>query len=232
MQLEVLQRQWQRLDEKLEQSLKINSEMLRLTVMQPARRRMNRGMVWPALDIAFSIMVLLLAGTFLGNHWRTWSLVGPASGVIIAAILLLIDSIRQLSLVSKIDWSGTVVEIQCSLSRLRMATIRQFKWIILLSPLVGFCGLIVGLQWLLDLLPEPHFIFDKLNPWWTAANFVFGVLFVPFGEAVIVFLARRFRSSGWWQRAQAGISGTSMRKTMEELEHWASLHHQVSNDSI
>ena len=42
----------------------------------------------------------------------------------------------------------------------------------------------------------------------------------------------RFRSSGWWQRAQAGISGTSMRKTMEELERWASLHHQVSNDSI
>ena len=231
MQLEELQRQWQRLDEKLERTLKLNGELLRLAVMQPARRRVNRLAIWPALDIAFCLAVMLISGSFLGNHWKIWPLVGPASVVIIAAIMLLIDSIRQLNRVSEIDWGGAVVDIQSSLSRFRMAKIRQFKWFILLSPLVGFCGLIVGLQWLLDRLPEPHFILDKLNPWWAAGNYAFGVLFIPFGHAVVRFLAKRFRCRGWWQRALADISGSSMKKTREELERWASLDYKVSNDT-
>ena len=230
MQLEELQRQWQRLDEKLEQTLKLDGELLRLAVTQPARRRINRLAIWPAVDIAFCLAVLLFAGSFLVNHWTTWSLVGPASIVMIAAIVLLSDSVRQLIRVFGIDWSGTVVDIQSSLSRLQMAKIWQFKWIILLSPLVGFCGLIVGLQWLLDRLPEPHFILDKLNPWWVGGNYVFGLLFIFFGHAVIGFLAKRFRGRGWWQRALADISGSSMKKTREELERWAKLDCKGSND--
>lgn len=148
-----------------------------------------------------------------------------------AAVMLLIDSIRHLNRVSEIDWGGAVVDIQSSLSRLHMAKIRQFKWVLLLSPLVGFCGLIVGLQWLLDRLPEPHFILDKLPPWWVAGNYAFGVLFIPFGHAVVRFLSKRFRSRAWWQRALADISGSSMKKTREELERWAGLDYKVPNDT-
>ncbi len=231
MQLEELQRQWQRLDEKVERTLKLDGELLRLAVMQPARRRVNRLAIWPALDIAFCLAVMLFTGSFLSNHGKTWSLVGPASVVMIAVILLLSDSIRQLIRVSEIDWGGTVVDIQSSLSRLHMAKIRQFKWLILLSPLVAFCGLIVGLQWLLDRLSEPHFILDKLNPWWVAGNYAFGVLFIPFGHAVVGFLAKRFECRGWWQRALGDISGSSMKQTREELERWASLDYKVSNDT-
>ena len=231
MQLEELQRQWQRLDEKLERTLKLDDELLRLTILQPARRRVNRWAIWPALDIAFCLAVTLFTGSFLGDHWQIASLVIPASVVMIAAVMLLSDSIRQLSRLSEIDWSGAVVDIQCSLSSLRMAKIRQFKWIILLSPLVGFCGLIVGLQWLLDRLPQPHFILEKLNPLWVAGNYAFGVFFIPFGFAVVRFLANRFHSQGWWQRTLADISGSSMKKTKNELERWASLHDNISSDA-
>jgi hypothetical protein len=230
MQLEELQQQWQRLDEKLERTVKLNDELLRLTVLQPARRRVNRWAVWPAIDIAFGLGVSLFAGSFLGKHWGTWSLVGPTSIVLTATIMLLIFSIRQLIRVSEIDWSGTVVDIQSSLSRIRMATIGQVKWIILLSPLIGFSGLIVGLQWLLDLLSEPHFILDKLNPWWVGGNYAFAVLFIPLGHAVIGFLAKRFQFRGWWQNLVADLSGTSLRKTKDELERWASLDYKESQE--
>jgi hypothetical protein len=231
MQLEELQQQWQRLDEKLDRTLKLDSELLRLAVVQPARRRIHRGAFWPALDIACCLGILLFTGSFLGDHWNRWSLVGPAGVVMIAAILLLIDSIRQLNLVSEIDWSGTVVDIQSSLARLSMIKIRQFKWVILSSPLVGFCGLIVGLQWLLDLAPAPHFILDKLPPAWVAGNYAFGVLFILFGHAVIRFLAERFGGRGWWQRALDDVSGSSMNKAREELERWAGLKYKVPNDT-
>jgi len=199
----------------------LDGELLRLVVMQPVRRRVNRSTIWPALDIAFALAVLLFTGSFLGNHWKTWSLVGPAIVVHIAAILFCIGTIHHLLRLSKIDWGGTVVDIQSSLSRLRMAKIRQFKWIILLSPLVWICSLIVGLQWLLDWRPGQHFILDELNPWWVAGNYAFGVLFVAFGHVVVGFLAKRFGSRGWWQRALDDMSGSSLKKARSELERWA-----------
>ncbi len=228
MQLEELQRQWQRLDEKLEQTLKLQSEVLRQTVMPPARSRIGRLAIWSVLDIAFCVLTLLLVGSFVGDHWQMGSLVAPAAVVMLAAVVLLIDSIRQRVWVAEIDWSATVVEIQSALSRLRIAKINQFKWIMLCAPLVCFCVLIVGLQWLLERLPEPHFILDKVNPWWVGANYAFGVLFIPFGHAVIGFLARRFRERGWWQRVLDDVSGTSVNKAKLELERWASLEGEVT----
>ncbi len=229
MQLDELQQQWQRLDEKLERTVRINDELLRLAIVQPTRRRMNRMAFWPALDIAFCIVVLLFAGSLLGTHWNAWSLVVPAGIVMLAAVLLLQFSIRQLILVSEIDWGGAVAGMQSSLSRLRLLKISQFKWIILLSPLVGFCGLIISLQWLLDRLAEPHRILDKLDPWWAAGNYAFGVLFVVFGQAASGFLARRFQGRGWWQRALDNLSGSSVKKSMADLGRWASLDTRASN---
>jgi|GEM_PF-1016981 len=224
MQLEELQAQWECLDAKLERSLRLQSELLRQTVVRPARRRVNWLAVWPALDIVFGLGVMFFAGAFLANHWQTWLLAAPAGVLLIAAlVLLIIESILQLNCVSEIDWSGPVAEIQRSLARLRISKIRQFKWIMLSSPLVGFCVLIVGLQWLLDRLPEPHFILDKVDPWWVAGNLLFGALFLIFGQVVIGFIAKRYKNRGWWQSALDAISGTSISKAREELERWASL---------
>src|SRR5262245_44886022 len=111
MQLEELQQQWQRLDEKLERTLTLDRELLRMAMTQRTRRRLNRLAFWPAVDIAFSVAILLLGGSFLGNHWGTWPLVLPATVVMLAAIALLGSSTGQLIRVAEIDWSGTVVDI-------------------------------------------------------------------------------------------------------------------------
>jgi hypothetical protein len=231
MQLIELQEQWHRLDEKLERIVKIDDELLREAVVRAAQHHATRLTFWPALDITFCVFVLLLAGSFVEKHLYTWALIVPAGVMMSGAILLLNSSVRQLILVSEIDWSGTVVNIQSSLSRLRIVKILQFKWTILLSPLVGFCGLIVGLQWLLDQLPESHSISDKLNTWWLAGNYAFGLLFIPFGQVVVGFLATRYRGRAWWQRAIADISGSSIERTKQELERWACLDDKVSIDA-
>ena len=83
MQLEEFQRQWQLLDEKLDKTLKLERALLRQTVMPPTRRRVNRLAIWPALDIAFCIVVLLLAGSVLGEHWVTSSIVVVRDGATI-----------------------------------------------------------------------------------------------------------------------------------------------------
>ena len=146
----------------------------------------------------------------------------------VAAGLLMGDSIRQLVRVAEIDWSGMVVDIQCALSKLRKAKIVQFKWIILMSPLVGFSALIIGAQALLDQLPEPHLILEKVNPWWVASNYVFGVLFLLFGHVLIGYLVRRFGGQSWWQRIASDISGVSIRRAEDEIQRWAILDREMS----
>jgi hypothetical protein len=231
MELEALQRQWQCLDEKLGHVMELEKESLRLAVMQPARRRINHMAIWPAIDVVFAVVVQIIVGFFIRAHWNTISLVLPAAILIVAAMMLLIDSIRALVLVSEINWDGPVADIQSSLSRLRVAKIRQFKWVMLFCPLLGFCALLVGAQWLLDRLPERPLLLEKLNPWWVAVNYAFGVLFVPFGHLVIRALAARFGHRGWWQHALDDISGSSMTNARAELDRWTSMMHETRNST-
>lgn len=231
MELDELQRQWRRLDEKLDRSLALETELARRVVLQPARSRLHRSAVWPAIDLGFAMIVLLSCGAFLGDQGRDWRLAAAAGVVMIGVIALAADSIRQLDRVATMDWFGPVAEVQGSLERLRAARIRQFKWIILLSPLVGFCGLLVGLQWFFGWITDHRVnVLDRLDPWWVAANLILGVLFVPLGRLAARALSERFRQHRWWRGVLDGISGTALKAAALDLDRWASLQQVASRD--
>lgn len=224
MTFEALQLQWQSLDQKIEQSLTLQRELTKQIIIQPARRRIHRLAIWPAIDVAFCAIVLLLLGSFTYDHRQDWRIVLPSLIVACGAILLLADSVRQLLRIAELDWAGPVAAIQGSLDALRVAKIRQFKWVILLSPLVGFCGLIVGLHGLFEWQTEGQLlILDKLDRRWMIANFIFGILFVPAGYALASFLAKRCERLSWWRSVLDDIAGTSLKRARQDVEHWANL---------
>lgn len=224
MTLESLQQQWQMLDRKIEQSVALQTVLAKQLIVQPARRRISRLAIWPAIDIVFCGIVLLWLGSHVFNHRHDWRIVLPSLIVAFGAVLLLADSIRQLIRLSELDWAGPVAGIQQSLDSLRLAKIRQFKWIILLSPLVGFCGLIVGLHGLFEWLTEGRFlIFDHVHPRWVVANVVFGVLFIPAGAALAGYLARRCGHRSWWRSMLDDIAGTSLQRARRDVDQWEAL---------
>lgn len=224
MQFEELRAQWQQLDRKLDQSLAMQGDLIRQFVVRPARRRVNRLAFWPAVDVGFAAIGLLLAGSTLGDNWCDWRVVSPALVLMLGAIGLLGSSVRQLIHVGGLDWSGPVAEIQASLERLRIAKIRQFKWVILFSPLMGFCGLIVGLHALVGAASGGGAdIIDKLNPAWIVANYLFGVLFVPVGYIAARLLAQRYHGHRWWQSWVDDIAGKSLAAAKLDVERWVGL---------
>jgi len=231
MQLQELNEKWKRLDLKLDQTLAMGNELMRQVVMQPARRRINRLAIWPALDIVFTGSVLLLGGTFLGGHGQDWKLAAPTLVVMLSAAALLANSIRQLQLGAQLDWTAPVVNIQTALEQLQVMKVQQFKWIMLLSPLVGFCAFIVGLHWLFEWLTVDRVqILGHLHPW-IVANYAFGVLFVPLGYFLARILANRYHRYRWWQSVLDGISGTSLNAARQDVERWASLQRTPGNPS-
>ncbi|HMP01876.1 MAG TPA: hypothetical protein PKD86_06625 [Gemmatales bacterium] len=232
MQLEQLQAQWRQLDQTLKQTLALQQEVFRQAVIAPARRRVHWLAFWPGLDVAFCCIVMLLGGAFLSSHWSEPRLVVPAAVVMAAALALLISSVRQLVLLGELDWSGPVAAIQHALQRLKVQKIRQFKWVMLLAPLVGFSGLVVGLQaglgWLTDGRVD---VVERLGSAWMLANYAFGLAFVPVGGIVADWLARRYQGQGWWRAVLDDISGASLNAAAREVERWVRLEQGAEIDA-
>ena len=232
MQLETLEQQWRLLDQKLDRSLALETELVRQVVLQPARRRVHRLAIWPAMDVVFCIGGLLIVGAIVSQQWHDWRLLLPASVVAASFLTLLLDSIWQLEQLSAVDWSGPVAVIQGSLERLRIAKIRQFKWIMLLSPLVGFCGLLVAILGFLPWVSGGRAdLLSKLDGWWIVGNILFGVLFPPAGYFIARKLGQKCHRHRWWQSVLDGISGTSLKAATLEVDRWASLQTDDANRS-
>lgn len=231
MQLEELQQQWLRLDQKLDQSLALGNELMRQVVLYPARRRIHRLMIWPIIDLVFSGFLIFISMAFLSGHGGNLHQAAPAVVVVLGALALLVSNVRQLQLVTSLDWTKPVADIQTMLVKLRAVKIQQFKWIILLSPLVGFCGFIVGLHWLFEWLTVDRVrILDQLHPW-IIVNYVFGVLFVPLGYFIARLLSSRCQGHRWWQAVLDDISGKSLKSVTLDIERWASLNRGAVDQS-
>lgn len=220
MELEELERRWRLLDQKIDRVTERHLELIRSINLRPLRQRTGRLWFWPALDIAWCSLVLLLTGDFLWQHRDTTTLFLPAVVLMLGCIMLINSGVRQLLIISQVDWSLPVSEIQNALSRLQMAKIKQFKWVILTSPLVGFCGLLVGLQFIGDRLENPKVILEKMNTAWVLANVIFGIVFVPVGHFAVSRIADRFQSKGWWKRVVDDLAGRSLAGIQRELEKW------------
>jgi hypothetical protein len=221
--IDELQRHWQRLDDKVERSLRIQTKVVHQVALQPIRRRMARHLIWPIIDISFSLLVVLFSGSMIVKHLNQWLLLMMCGMVLFPAIILIIDNLRRVIRVANLNWGASLIEIQQSLLQLQVTQIRQMKWIILLSPLVGFCGFMLTLQWLLDQLSEPQFILEKLNFTWLVANLVFGLLFILVGHQLVRLAGNRFQHREWWQHAVSSLSGKALESSRKELDRWATL---------
>jgi hypothetical protein len=215
MELEQLQAQWRLLDQKVEQSLILQTTLLQQFRLQAARRHLNHLAVWPMIDLAFGLVVLLISGSCLGDRWSTPSLAVPAAALMTAAIVFSIGNIRQLAIVRSMAWDGSISGIQVSMSRLRRARIQQLKWVILLSPLVWFAAMCVGGEVLFggDLIRSA----DRT---WVIGNIAFGILFIPGGVMLARIASNRWRKSAFWKNVLDDISGRSLAQAQRELDQW------------
>ena len=223
MELDQLQERWCQLDHKLDRALATNPALLRQIVLQGTRRHINRLAVWPVIDLAFGGGVLLVTGSFLGDHWPEPTLAAPALALMVATVLFVIGNVRQLASASRVAWDGPIAEIQLAVSRLRHARIRQFKWIILLSPLLWICAMTVGSKLVLDVN-----VIKAFDPAWVVANIAFGLLFVPAGVVIARALGRRWQHHSFWRNLLDDISGRSLASAQQDLNRWAELGNEPS----
>jgi hypothetical protein len=157
MELDELKEKWVEHDRKLDQSIRLNLQLLRETYTRRAKFALWRLAVMLAAGALFVLAVIVALGRFIALHWWTPRASLPAIVLDLAAIAVLAALIAQMGLALTIDYNQPVAEIQKRLEKLRKFRIRYTQAIILTATLAwapifivvmrGVFGL--GFRWIL-----------------------------------------------------------------------------------
>jgi len=183
MDLDELKQQWAEHDRKLEANLSLTRRLLTATKLNRTRSALQRMALFLAFEAAAALAVILLLGSFIGDHITAVRFVIPAVVLDIFQIATLIVLVHQIRIALHVDYSQPIVKIQAQLESLRILSIRTLLWTLVAAPLLWAPLLIVGLKAFLGL--DAYTLF---SPAYLLAN-------VGVGLAVVflaIWISKRF----------------------------------------
>ena len=183
MELDELKQNWAEHDRKLEVNIRLTRQLLSATKMNRARSALQRLAVFLALETVIALAVIIVLGSFIGDHIAMLRFAVPAAALDLFEIATFIVLIQQIRRALYIDYSKPVAAIQKQLESLRMLHIRHFQWTLLLAPLLWTPLLIVALEGFLRVDA-----YKILGDAYLLANLLLGLAIIP----LAVWLSKRF----------------------------------------
>jgi hypothetical protein len=212
MELDDLKAQWNEIDRKLDASIRLNTRVVRESLLGKAESALRRLSFFVTAEMIINVPLLYIFGSFMADHVTEPRFLLPALLLHLFVIAQLGSAIHQLVAVKRIDYGEPIVSIQKTMARLRVQRIRIWKWTLIVAPLLWPPLFIVAVHGLTGI--DPYVVLGR----WIAVNFAFGIAFV----ALMVWVSKRFgtRISGWpWmRRLMDDIAGRSLSKATRFLD--------------
>lgn len=167
-----LQKIWAGLDAKLDRNWKLNLELIRQTNLDRVQRKMT-NLTWiKSLGLISYLLSLFFFISFTVSNWGTIHIV--AAGIILSMWTLAgaITFIRELAMITKIDYAAPITDLQKTLSKIKGTLISHIRVAVWIAPLY-FVFIIVFFKVLLGL--DIVTIGDQN---WIIANVLFSLLVV------------------------------------------------------
>ncbi len=183
MELDELKEKWAEHDRKLDVSIRIARQLLTAQRMDRARWALRRLAVFLAVESVIALAVIILLGSFIGDHIATLRFAAPAAALDLFEIATLIVLAQRIRLALHIDYSKPIATTQKQLESLRMLSIRSIQWTLLLSPLLWTPLLIVALEGFLGVDA-----YKTLGAAFMFANLLFGLAIIP----LVIWLSKKF----------------------------------------
>jgi len=183
MELDELKQKWAEHDRKLEVNIRLTRQLLSATKMNRARSALQRLAVFLVLESVIALAVIIVLGSFIGDHIAMVRFAVPAAALDLFEIATFIVLIQQIRRALYIDYSKPVASIQKQLESLRMLHIRHFQWTLLLAPLLWTPLLIVALEGFLRVDA-----YKTLGAAYLLGNLLFGLAIIP----LAIWLSKRF----------------------------------------
>jgi hypothetical protein len=212
MELDELKVKWAEHDHKLEVNIRLTRQLLSATKMNRARSALQRLAVFLALEAVAALAVIIVLGSFIGDHIAMARFVIPAVALDLFEIATLIVLIQQIRLALHIDYSKPIATIQKQLESLRMLGIRSIQWTLLVAPLLWTPLLIVALKGFLGVDA-----YKALGASYLFANLLFGLAIIP----LAIWLSKKFSSrmnrSPLMQRLMKDLAGYNLNAATDFL---------------
>lgn len=223
MNFDDLKDQWATYDKKLDQSIKLNTLLLRQTVLSKTSFILQRLSRTIFIELLINFVAMILLGSFIADWMSNIRFLVPALTLDLAAISLITFSIYQLIILRGINYSDSIIAIQKQLESLRINRILATKWTLLIAPLLWTPLLIVLLKGICGI--DAYVVFSR---YWLASNFLLGVALIPFMIFVSKRYAERWQRSPLIQRLLNDIAGRNLTAALAFLDTLCHYNEQES----
>jgi hypothetical protein len=229
MELNDIKSLWQAYDSKLEKAVRLNHRFMELIETQKMKSRLAplfwRRIFEAILQTAWIIFLLV----FL--YRNVAQLVYAASAVILIAFFMiaLVNSIRQLSIIRRMDYSNDIVTIQGALVMLQAKNLNFARMVVLFIPaMVAFPSVVS--KAIKDFHIKALGDFDIMTlsggHWWTA-QLAASLALIPLCIWCYTQLTYKNIDKKWVKDFFQRSSGTRVRKAAEFMKELHSLKYEV-----
>jgi hypothetical protein len=205
MELDELKIKWAEHDRKLDESIRLNRQLLRDTYTRRAKFALWRLAGMLAIGAIMVLVVIVSLGGFIAKNWSTPRFTFPAILLDLAAIAALAALIAQIGLALTIEYNQPVAVIQKRLEMLRKFRIRYSQAICLTMTLTWVPIFIVVMKTFLGLD-----VYRLFGTTWIVANVAFGFLVLGIGVWAARHYGDRMSNSAFGQRFLRDLAGYNL----------------------
>lgn len=214
MELDELKTKWTTINTQLDQtqaSQRAMEQSLKQLMLKPSK---NRLAFEPGYELIMAGLGLLWSAGFVASHFSEVQKapigIAPAMMLFGLCLFTVIVNIRQLILISDVNYANPVVKTQKTLSKVRSLRVRSTQAVLLACLPTWFLFPLFLLQSVVG-----YEVLLKFNFSWLAANVGVGVLL----SAGLFLLARRFgKTSRFFRLVEEAFAGTAVKRAEESLE--------------
>ena len=200
--LDQMKQQWAEHDRKLEETIRLNRQLLSTTKLNGARSALQRMAAFLGVGAIIWFAIVVALGSFIYAHIGVLRFALPASLVDLFAIGMLSASIRLMATVRQIDYGRPVTSIQRQLANLRRLRIRITQWALIAGTVVWAPAAIVACRALLGI--------ETYSVAWLLANVVFGLSLIPLSLWASKKFGDRMGQSPFMQQLMNDIAGRNL----------------------
>ncbi|MBS1516460.1 MAG: hypothetical protein JSS91_00045 [Bacteroidetes bacterium] len=173
MELEKLKTIWDGYDEKLDETLEINRELLTALKLEKVKSKLRKFVLLRIVELVFTVWAVSFLWDFAADHISLIQFVLPAAVLMIFFILGIAGIVRQFVAIGMIDYSEPVIEIQKKLVLLESHVLMVIR-VALLSLPFYMAYIIIGAEYFFG-----TDIVTSADSGWLTAQLIFSLLLIP-----------------------------------------------------
>lgn len=213
MELDELKDLWTAQDRKLDAVLKLNARLLQATLLQRTRGTLRWLKAYLWFEVALSVPVFFLLGSFWTDHLREPRFLIPGLFLHATVAVLLALTVRQLVALYTLDYGAPVVEIQRRLGKLQAEAGLSVLWTIVASFLLWVPLLVVALRGVLGVDA-----YAVLGAPFLAWNVAFGLAVLAVALGIAWRYSGRMESAPRLQALVRAFGGSSLQRALRSLD--------------